>query len=64
MKPWMQYLIAFVVFCLRIGSVLPAPDQGWSGRATLSDLGLYDRGRGQPFTRPILDRTRHGTGYS
>ena len=40
MKPWMQYLIAFVVFChgfvyVRIGSMLPAPVEGWKGRSWL-----------------------------
>jgi len=34
MKPWVQYLIAFSVFChgfvyVRIGSMLPAPVKGW-----------------------------------
>jgi hypothetical protein len=40
MKPWMQYLVAFVVFChgfvyVRIGSMLPAPVEGWNGRSWL-----------------------------
>jgi hypothetical protein len=40
MKPWMHYLIAFVVFChgfvyVRIGSMLPAPVEGWNGRSWL-----------------------------
>jgi hypothetical protein len=40
MKPWMQYAIAFVVFChgfvyVRIGSMLPEPVKGWKGTSWL-----------------------------
>jgi hypothetical protein len=40
MKPWVQYLIAFLVFChgfvyVRIGSALPAPVKGWNGHSWL-----------------------------
>jgi hypothetical protein len=34
MKPWLQYLIAFLVFChgfiyVRVGAMLPEPVKGW-----------------------------------
>ena len=40
MKPWIQYLIALIVFChgfvyVRVGSMLPAPVKGWKGRSWL-----------------------------
>lgn len=40
MKPWLQYLIAFVVFChgfiyVRIGALLPTPVKGWKGSSWL-----------------------------
>jgi hypothetical protein len=40
MKPWMEYLIVFVLFChgfvyVRIGAMLPAPVKGWNGRSWL-----------------------------
>jgi hypothetical protein len=40
MKPWLQYLIAFLVFChgfvyVRIGAVLPDPIAQWRGRSWL-----------------------------
>jgi hypothetical protein len=40
MKPWVRYLIAFVVFChgfvyVRIGSMLPAPVKEWKGSSWL-----------------------------
>jgi hypothetical protein len=40
MKPWVHYLIAFIVFChgfvyVRIGSMLPAPVKGWAGHSWL-----------------------------
>jgi hypothetical protein len=40
MRPWVQYLIAFFVFChgfvyVRIGSMLPAPVKGWRGSSWL-----------------------------
>ena len=40
MKPWLQYVIAFLVFChgfvyVRIGSMLPAPVKGWTGHSWL-----------------------------
>lgn len=40
MTPWMQYLIAFFLFChgfvyVRIGSMLPAPVKGWNGHSWL-----------------------------
>jgi hypothetical protein len=36
MTPWIQYLVAFLLFChgfiyVRIGSVLPTPIKGWNG---------------------------------
>ena len=40
MKPWAQYVIAFLIFChgfvyVRIGSMLPAPVKGWKGSSWL-----------------------------
>jgi len=40
MKPWLQYVIAFLVFChgfvyVRIGSMLPTPVKGWTGHSQL-----------------------------
>ena len=40
MKPWMHYVIAFVVFChgliyVGIGSVLPGPIPAWKGTSWL-----------------------------
>lgn len=40
MKLWMQYLIAFIVFChgfvyVRIGAALPAPIPAWKGSSWL-----------------------------
>ncbi len=40
MTTWMQYLIAFFLFChgfvyVRIGSMLPAPVKGWNGGSWL-----------------------------
>lgn len=40
MLPWLRFVIAFFVFChgfvyVRIGSVLPAPVQGWKGTSWL-----------------------------
>ena len=40
MKPWLQYLVAFLVFChgfvyVRIGAVLPDPVAQWSGTSWL-----------------------------
>ena len=42
MKPWAQYLIAFLIFChgfiyVRIGSMLPAPVKGRKGSSWLLD---------------------------
>jgi hypothetical protein len=44
MKPWAQYMIAFLIFChgfvyVRIGSMLPAPVKGWNGSSWF--LGEY-----------------------
>ena len=49
MRPWMQYLIAFVVFChgfiyVRIGAVLPGPIKGWRGHSWLLGEALTDHG--------------------
>jgi hypothetical protein len=40
MKPWLQYLIAFIVFChgfvyVRVGGTLPAPIPAWKGSSWL-----------------------------
>jgi hypothetical protein len=40
MKPWMQYVVAFIIFChgfihLRIGSLLPGAVKGWKGTSWL-----------------------------
>lgn len=40
MKPWVQYTIAFIVFChgfvyVRVGSMLPASVGGWTGHSWL-----------------------------
>jgi hypothetical protein len=40
MKPWVQYLLAFIIFChgfiyLRIGSLLPGAVKGWNGSSWL-----------------------------
>jgi hypothetical protein len=47
MKPWVQWLIAFTVFChgfvyVRIGSMLPAPVKGWTGRSWLLGDAISD----------------------
>lgn len=49
MKPWLQYVIALIVFChgfiyIRIGSVLPAPVREWKGTSwLLGDAVGHDR---------------------
>ena len=45
MKPWAQYVIAFMIFChgfvyVRIGSMLPAPVKGWKGSSWLFGDGI------------------------
>ncbi len=40
MRPWLRYLVAFIVFChgfvyVRIGAVLPGPIKEWKGRSWL-----------------------------
>lgn len=45
MKPWAQYVIAFLIFChgfvyVRIGSMLPAPVKGWKGSSWLLGDGI------------------------
>ena len=45
MKPWAQYVIAFMIFCrgfvyVRIGSMLPAPVKGWKGSSLLFGDGI------------------------
>ena len=47
MRPWMQYFVAFVVFChgfiyVRIGAVLPGPITGWRGHSWLLGNALTD----------------------
>lgn len=47
MKPWLQYLIALVVFChgfiyVRIGAVLPGPVKDWKGTSWLLGNALTD----------------------
>jgi uncharacterized protein DUF998 len=55
MKPWIRYLIAFVVFIhgliyASIGSMLPIPVQGWSGRSWL----LGDTLTGNQLTTVVI----------
>ena len=45
MKPWAQYVIAFMIFWhgvvyVRIGSMLPAPVTGWKGSSWLFGDGI------------------------
>ena len=45
MKPWAQYVIAFLIFChgfvyVRIGSMLPTPVKGWKGSSWLLGDGI------------------------
>src|SRR5688500_18309395 len=47
MKPWLQYLIAAIVFChgfiyVRIGAVLPGPIKEWKGSSWLLGTALTD----------------------
>ena len=70
MKPWMHYVIAFVVFChgliyVGIGSVLPGPIPAWKGTSWLLGGAAHRRAATAPRRRPSCDGWRgHPGGIS